>query len=95
MKNKEVILNFLQKRNAKTLNLHTQKDGEKFVLVNYETPIAYIIGNDLWINQCKYSQSTSAIQGQLNYQASNSNYNVIYYNEGKIESKGGARYEKC
>jgi len=95
MKNKEVISNFLQMRNAKTLNLFTRKEGDKFVLVNYETPIAYIQGKDLWINQCKYSQSTSVIQGQLNYQASNSNYNIIYYNEGQTNCKGGARYEKC
>lgn len=93
MKNKEVIANFLQQRNAKTLNLFTRKEGNKFVLVNYETPIAYIEGNDLWINQCKFSQSTSAIQGQLNYQANYTNYNIIYYNEGKIDRKGGAYYE--
>ena len=93
MKNKEVITKFLQLENAKTLNLHTQHDGDKFVLVNYETPIAYIQDNDLWINQCKYSQSTSTIQSQLNYQASNTNYNIIYYNEGKIDRKGGAYYE--
>ena len=89
MKNKEVITNFLQKKNAKTLNLFTRKEGDKVVLVNYETPIAYIQGNDLWINQCKYSQTTSVIQGQLNYQASQTNYNIMYYNEGK----GGAYYE--
>lgn len=93
MKNKEVISNFLQKKNAKTLNLRTTTEFGKFVLVNYETPIAYIEGNDLWINQCKYSQSTSQIQSQLNYQASQTNYNIMYYNEGKINCKGGARYE--
>ena len=95
MKNKDVIAKFLQLENARTTNLYTQHQGNKYALINYQTAIAYIIGNDLWINQCKYSQSTSAIQGQLNYQASNSNYNVIYYNEGKIERKGGAYYEKC
>ena len=93
MKNKEVISNFLQKKNAKTLNLYTTIEFDKFVLVNYETPIAYIQGNDLWINQCKYSQTTSKIQGQLNYQASQTNYNIMYYNEGKTNCKGGARYE--
>ena len=93
MKNKDVIANFLQQRNAKTLNLFTRKEGNKFVLVNYETPIAYIEGNDLWINQCKYSSTTSTIQGQLNYQAHNSHYNIVYYNEGKVNRKGGAYYE--
>lgn len=89
MKNREVITNFLQRKNARTLNLHTQHQGDKFALINYETAIAYIKSNELWINQCKYSRSTSIIQGQLNYQASQTDYEVIYYNEGKIDRKGG------
>ena len=93
MKNKEVIEKFLQKQNAKTLNLYTRQDGNKFILVNYETPIAYIEGNDLWINQCKYSPTTSIIQSQLNYQASQSDYEVMYYNEGKKDKKGGVKHE--
>lgn len=95
MKNKDVIKAFLNRQNARTLNLYTRHDGDKFTLINYSTPIAYIQGNDLWINQCKYSSSTSTIQGELNYQARNTSYNVIYYNEGEINRKGGARYEKC
>lgn len=91
MKNKDVIAAFLQRRNANTLHLHSIQTSDKMVLINYETPIAYIQGKDLWINQCKYSPTTSVIQGQLNYQASQSNYNIIYYNQDKVEKKGGAR----
>ena len=94
MKNKDVIKAFLNRQNARTLNLHTEKDGDKFILVNYETPIAYIQDNDLWINDCKYSQTTSVIQGQLNYLATYENYNVLHYNQGKVNRKGGANYEK-
>lgn len=91
MKNEDVIKAFLNRQNARTLNLHTQHDGDKFTLVNYETPIAYIQGNDLWINQCKYSVSTSKIQGALNFHASHSNYTILEYNQGKIDKKGGRR----
>ena len=88
MKNVEVIRNFLQKKKARTLNLHTETDGTKFILVNYETPIAYIEGNDLWINECKYSVTTSKIQHTLRFEASQSNYNIMEYNQGKTNKKG-------
>lgn len=94
MKNKEVILNFLQMKNAKTLHLHTQHDGDKFTLINYQEPIAYITNKgDLWLNKCKYSATTSIIQNQLEYLAKQFDFHIIYYNEGKIERKGGAYYE--
>ena len=90
MKNEEVIKNFLQMKNARTLNLYTQHQGNKYALINYQTAIAYIEGNTLWINQCKYSVSTSKIQSKLNYLASQqSTYEVVYYNEGKKDMKGG------
>ena len=91
MKNEEVIKNFLQKKNARNLNLHTQHDGNKFVLVNYETPIAHIEGTDLWLNKCKYSPTTSKIQGQLAYQATQTDYTIVEYNQDKIDKKGGRR----
>jgi len=90
MKNAEVLIKFLRQEKAHTANLFTRQEGNKFVLINYETPIAYIEGNDLWINQCKYSVSTSKIQSKLNYYASQqSTYEVVYYNEGKTDKKGG------
>ena len=90
MKNEEVIKNFLQMKKAHNTNLYTKEEENKFVLVNYETAIAYIEENTLWINQCKYSTSTSKIQSKLNYLASQqSMYEVVYYNEGKKDKKGG------
>ena len=89
MKNKEVITAFLNRQKAKTLNLHTKQDNEKFVLINYETPIAYIQDNDLWIDKCKYSATTSKIQNELISQATRSNYTILYYNQNKVNKKGG------
>jgi len=90
MKNAEVLLKFLRKEKAHTANLYTKEENNKFVLVNYETPLAYIQENTLWINQCKYSVSTSKIQSKLNYYASQqTTYEVVYYNEGKKDMKGG------
>jgi len=90
MKNSDVIRKFLNKQIAHTTNLYTKTEENKFVLVNYQTAIAYIEGNTLWINQCKYSRSTSKIQSNLNYQASQQRkYEVVYYNEGKEDKKGG------
>ena len=89
MKNEDVIRNFLNKQKAHTTNLYTKTEENKFVLVNYETAIAYIEGNTLWLNQCKYSRSTSKIQSKLNYLASYTNYEIVNYNEGKKDEKGG------
>ena len=90
MKNENVIKAFLRKENAHATNLFTKRENNKYVLVNYETPIAYIEGSTLWINQCKYSTSTSKIQSKLNYLASQQHtYEVVYYNEGKKDKKGG------
>lgn len=88
MKNEEVIEKFLKRQKAKNLNLQAKAEDDKFVLINYDTPIAYIQGKDLWINECKYSCTTSKIQGQLKFQASQSNYNIMAYNQGKIDKKG-------
>ena len=89
MKNIEVMQEFLKRRNAHTTNLHTEREGNKFILVNYDEPIAYIEDNDLWLNKCRYSRTTSKIQGQLAFEATYTNYNIIEYNQGKVNKKGG------
>ena len=91
MNNEKVIEKFLEKEQAKTplrniLNgcyiykgrtLWTRENE----LINYNTRIAYIEGNNLYINVKKYSSTTSHIQSKLKQLASLTNYNIIEYQE--------------
>lgn len=73
MKNKEVIINFLNGKSAKTKNLKT--DG--VTLISYNTAIAthYPIG--VIVNNTKYSSSTSRIQSNLKSQLTIYNLNIV------------------
>ena len=91
MSNENVIKNFLEKKQAKTplrtiLNGYYSYKGRTLwtkenELINYNTRIAYIEGNNLYINVKKYSSTTSHIQSKLKRLASLTNYNIIEYQE--------------
>lgn len=91
MSNENVIKKFLEKEQAQTplrnivngcyeykgRTLYTRNNE----LINYNTKIAYIKNNTLYINIKKYSSTTSKIQHKLKYLASLSNYNIVEYEE--------------
>lgn len=91
MNNKEVILAFLNGKNAHTptreiqngcyvyrgQTLHTNNN----ILVNYSTNIAKIENNKLYINIKKYSRTTSNIQSMLRSLANNFDYEIILVEE--------------
>lgn len=89
MNNKDVIKAFLNGEKAQTALRNIQNgdytykgrtlttDGNK--LINYNTVIAFKILDKLYINNNKYSVTTSTIQSQLNYLATS------YYNKNQIE----------
>ena len=97
MNNLEVIRNFLQKRHAKTnlrdiqngyytykgRTLQTKEEEKGFCLYNYNTVIAFILDNTLYLNTEKDSATTSKIQGQLRFQARHTDYNIKEYKEVK------------
>ena len=97
MNNLEVIKSFLQKKNAKTnlrniqngyytykgRTLHTKEENNGFCLYNYNTVIAFILDNTLYLNTQKYSTTTSKIQSQLRYQATYTDYKIKEYKEVK------------
>ena len=91
MNNKEVILAFLNGKNAKT-QLRTIVNGCYYykgrtlwtnnnILVNYSTNMAKIEDNKLYINIKKYSRTTSKIQSLIRGLASKFNYEVILVEE--------------
>lgn len=91
MKNEDVIKKFLEREQAKT-SLRTIVNGyysykgrtlwtRENELINYNTRIAYIEGNNLYINVKKYSSTTSHIQSKLKQLASLTSYNIIEYQE--------------
>lgn len=53
----------------------------KHELINYNTRIAYIQDNKLYINTKKYSSTTSKIQSKLKQLASLTNYDIVEYQE--------------
>lgn len=75
MSNEQVIIKFLEQKESKTALRNVgygfyyykgrtlQTDGKE--LINYNTVIAYIKDNKLYLNTQKYSQTTSKIQTQL------------------------------
>lgn len=97
MNNLEVIKSFLQKKNAKTnlrniqngyysykgRTLHTEENDRGFCLYNYNTIIAFILDNELYLNTEKYSVTTSKIQSQLKNQATYTDYKIKEYKEVK------------
>ena len=91
MSNENVIKKFLKKELAKTqlrniINGYYIYKGRTLwtrdnELINYNTRIAYIEGNNLYINVKKYSNTTSHIQSKLKQLASLTNYDIIEYQE--------------
>ena len=95
MSNLEVIKKFLKKEEAKTnlrniLNgyyyykgrtLQTQQEAFRFCLYNYNTIIAFILNDTLYLNTRKYSATTSKIQSQLRNQATYTDYKIKEYEE--------------
>lgn len=95
MSNLEVIKKFLKKEEAKTnlrniLNgyytykgrtLQTKNENIGFCLYNYNTIIAFILDNTLYVNTKKYSATTSKIQTQLKNAAQYTDYKIKEYKE--------------
>lgn len=91
MTNENVIKKFLEKEQART-SLRTivndyysykgrtlwTRDNE---LINYNTRIAYIEDNTLYINVKKYSNTTSRIQNDIKLLGKKYNYNIVEYQE--------------
>lgn len=78
MKNVDVIKAFANKKPARTglRNVYDGYGGYKgrtlestgSELINYQTPIARWENGRVWLNDKKYSVTTSKIQGQLGFQ---------------------------
>lgn len=91
MNNENVIKKFLKKEQAKTplrniINGYYIYKGRTLwvrdnELINYNTRIAYIEDNTLYVNVKKYSSTTSKIQSKLKQLASLTSYNIIEYQE--------------
>lgn len=95
MTNLEVIKKFLKQEKAATnlrniangyytykgRTLQTQQEAFRFCLYNYNTIIAFILDNTLYLNTKKYSVTTSIIQNQLKYQAIHTDYKIKEYEE--------------
>lgn len=91
MKNENVIKKFLEKEQAKTplrdiINGYYSYKGRTLwtkenELINYNTRIAYIEYNTLYINIKKYSSTTSKIQSKIKYLGKEYNYNIIEYQD--------------
>lgn len=89
--NENVIKKFLEKEKAQTPlrdivnGYYTYKGRTLYTidnkLVNYNTIIAYIDNDTLYINTKKYSSTTSKIQSKLKYLASLTSYNIVEYQE--------------
>ena len=91
MTNENVIKKFLEKKQART-SLRTivydyysykgrtlwTRDNE---LINYNTRIAYIEDNNLYINVKKYSSTTSHIQSKIKKLGEKYNYSIVEYQE--------------
>ena len=91
MTNENVIKTFLEKEQAKTplrniINGYYSYKGRTLwtrdnELINYNTRIAYIEGNTLYINVKKYSNTTSHIQSKIKQLGEKSNYSIVEYQE--------------
>ena len=97
MNNLEVIKKFLRLENAQTnlrniqngyftykgRTLQTKSENIGFCLYNYNTIIAFILDNNLYLNTSKYSPTTSKIQTQLRHQATYTDYTIKEYKGGE------------
>lgn len=91
MSNESVIKKFLEKEQAKTplrtiVNGYYRYKGRTLwtkdnELINYNTRIAYIEDNTLYINVKKYSNTTSRVQSKLKQLANLTSYNIVEYQE--------------
>ena len=91
MTNENVIKTFLEKEQAKTplrniINGYYSYKGRTLwtrdnELINYNTRIAYIEGNTLYINVKKYSNTTSHIQSKIKQLGEKYNYSIVEYQE--------------
>lgn len=95
MTNLQVIQEFLRGNDAQTplrdivygyymgkgRTLYTKNTEEGFSLINYDTRIAFIVDNILFVNKNKYSRTTSKIQGQLRTQTNIYGYTIKEYIE--------------
>lgn len=93
MKNENVIKKFLEREQAQTplrlinneymgRTLWTRSNiYNKHELINYNTRIAYIENNTLYINVKKYSSTTSHIQSKLKWLGKEYNYDIVEYQE--------------
>lgn len=91
MTNENVIKKFLEREQARTplrtiINGYYSYKGRTLwtrdnELINYNTRIAYIEGNNLYINVKKYSSTTSHIQSKIKLLGKKYNYNIVEYQE--------------
>lgn len=91
MNNENVIKNFLEGYQAQTplrniVNGYYEYKGRTLYtrnneLINYNTRIAYIKNNTLYINIKKYSSTTSRIQSKIKQLASLTDYDIVEYEE--------------
>ena len=91
MSNENVIKKFLEKKQAKTplrtiINGYYSYKGRTLwtrenELINYNTRIAYIEDNTLYINVKKYSSTTSHIQSKIKLLGKEYNYSIVEYQE--------------
>lgn len=91
MNNEKVIKKFLEKEQAQTAlrdivnGYYTYKGRTLYTrdneLINYNTRIAYIDNNTLYINTKKYSSTTSKIQNKIKFLGKEYNYNIVEYQE--------------
>lgn len=91
MTNENVIKTFLEKEQAKTplrtiINGYYSYKGRTLwtkenELINYNTRIAYIEDNTLYINVKKYSNTTSRIQNDIKLLGKKYNYSIVEYQE--------------
>lgn len=95
MNNEQVLKAFLDKQEGvtplrniqngyytykgRTLTSIVNEATNEFALINYKTIIAYFIGNALYLNNSKYSCTTSKIQTQLRNLAREYAYDIVEY----------------
>lgn len=91
MKRENVIKKFLEGEQAQTPLRNIESSygyykgrtlwTRKNELINYNTRIAYIEDNTLYINVKKYSSTTSHIQSKIKWLGTQYNYNIVEYQE--------------